>query len=686
MAKNVYVVSKTHLDMGYTDLAKNVVNKYIEEYIPKAIEIAKQVNKGKKQFVWTLGSWLINEALKDKDTQRVKNIEEACKRGDIVAHAMPFTVQSELMDTTLMQDAIDIAKELDKRFDRKTISAKMTDVPGHTLGIVPILAKAGIKLLHIGVNKSSAVPNVPKCFVWQCGESQVVVIYEGSYGKTFSHPLIDDILILDHSMDNCGPYSAQKTIEHFEKIKKKYKGYNVVAGTLDDIAEKLWQVKDKLPVITQEIGDSWIHGASSDPYKYGALKMLCDLRGKWLSEGLLDKDSQGYKKFEGNLMCLAEHTCGMGILKGIRDYDNYLKKDFLEARKADAKIKRYGIYRLPCVRNLALKKAKKGIYTKMELSWAEQREYIDNAINALPEKLQVEARETIKVLLPEQCRWEQGEKISPDQQIISGDWKIAINEYGAISNLSYGDKKIIEDYKGSLVDYRSISYKEFSYWLKNYQRDLYKTWTWAIPDFGRPKLRKVARKYPQGTFDYKLADSVFANKGEYDEVSVKLTSPKPELVTELGMPKNLCVYYKLYSDKMVVEVEWTDKDINRLPEEIWLHFGISTQKGDIKYHKLGQDIDPYNIVYNGGRNLSVTEHIDFNIDDNIIRLVPKQWIPVSMGKGKMLRYDNIFGNSAQGVSFMLFNNIWGTNYPLWYGDNAGMQFEIFVVDNSKIEQ
>ena len=32
--KKVYVVYKTHLDVGFTDLAKNVLDKYVNDYIP----------------------------------------------------------------------------------------------------------------------------------------------------------------------------------------------------------------------------------------------------------------------------------------------------------------------------------------------------------------------------------------------------------------------------------------------------------------------------------------------------------------------------------------------------------------------------------------------------------------------------------------------------------------------------
>lgn len=675
MKGNVYVVSKSHLDLGYTNLAQRVLEKYIEQYIPKAIEVAEELNKDGKKFVWTISSWLLDQALKDDDEKRVKALEEACMRGDIVAHAMPFTMQSELADVTLFEDGLKIVKDLDKRFGRNTVSAKMSDVPGHTIGIVPLLAKYGIKLLHIGVNKSSAIPDVPLCFVWQSGESKVVVVYEGCYGDSVMHPLLDDIVIFDHSMDNCGPYDAKKTLKNFEKIRKKYKDYNVVAGTLDDIAEKLWAIKDNLPVVKEEIGDTWIHGVSSDPYKYGAIKMLEDMRNEWLRKKLISPDSKAYKDFTSNLLCLTEHTAGRGVLNAFRDFDNYLKPDFLEARKLDAKVSRYGIFRLPFLKQYMIKRAGKGRYTRMEKSWAEQRDYVTKAIEALPMKLYREALARIKTLRPESCTFPAGQELRIGDSVKCGKWKIELNGYGAPKNLVYNNKYIIRDNGKSLVDYKSIGPQDYEFWLEHYNRNLTQNFWWAIPDFARPKLKKVAKYYPQGIFPYNFSEAVYDKGKDFERVTVRLAGKK-QIMPQLGMPRNLTVQYIFFGDTMQLRLEWTDKDVSRLPEEIWLHFGISPEQQDIIYRKLGTDISPYNVVANGARNLSVTEYIDFAVEGRKYRLVPAQSVPVSLGRGKLLKFDNVFEDSKEGISFLLENNIWGTNYPLWYEDNASMWFNL----------
>lgn len=675
MAKRVYIVSKTHLDLGYTNLAQRVVEKYLEEYIPHAIQIAKEVNKDGKKFVWTLGSWLVDRALRDSDEKRVKELEEACMRGDVVAHALPFTLQSELADTRLFEDGLHIVKELDKRFNRTTIAAKMTDVPGHTMGIVPLLAKYGIKLLHIGVNRSSAVPSVPPCFVWQCDGAQVIVIYEGSYGGTFTHPALEEILVFDHSTDNCGPRDAKTVLKHFERVQKKYKDYEVVAGTLDDFAEKLWEIKDQLPVVKSEIGDTWIHGASSDPYKYGALRMLEDMRNEWLRKKAISPDSEEYRVFTDNLLCLAEHTAGRGILNAFRDYDNYLKPDFMEARKRDAKIPRYGLCRLPFIKKYMIKRGGRGRYSRMIKSWNEQRDYITKAIEALPMKLYVEAFTKLKALRPDCCCFPSGKEIYTDNAVKCGKWTIELNRFGAPKNLKLGNIGIISDNECSLVDYKSIGPDDFKFWLKNYQRDLYKTFTWAIPDFARPKLNRIAKLYPQGAFPYLMSEAVYDKTKDFERVTVRLAGQK-QIMPQLGLPRKLTVQYIFFENYMQLRLEWTDKDVSRLPEEIWLHIGISPDKENIFYHKLGQKISPYSIVRNGSRNLSVTEGIDFDVNGKTVTIKPRQAIPVSLGKGKLLHFDNVFQDSKEGISFLLQNNIWGTNYPLWYEDNASMWFDI----------
>ena len=184
--KKVLIIFKTHLDVGFTDFAANVRKKYEEVFIPNAIKTAGELRKenGEAAFKWTTGSWLIYEYLKNAPEERVKELSEAILNGDICWHGLPCTTHTELMDRELFEYGLSLSRRLDERFGRKTIAAKMTDVPGHTKAMIPLLKKAGIEFLHIGVNPASAVPEVPEIFRWQCDTGEkITVIYNGEYGN-----------------------------------------------------------------------------------------------------------------------------------------------------------------------------------------------------------------------------------------------------------------------------------------------------------------------------------------------------------------------------------------------------------------------------------------------------------------------------------------------------------------------
>ena len=64
--KKIHLISKTHLDLGFTDYAENILNRYREEFIPNAVSLAEKLNKDKvKKFIWTTGSFLIYDSLKN---------------------------------------------------------------------------------------------------------------------------------------------------------------------------------------------------------------------------------------------------------------------------------------------------------------------------------------------------------------------------------------------------------------------------------------------------------------------------------------------------------------------------------------------------------------------------------------------------------------------------------------------
>lgn len=673
--KKVIVVSKTHLDLGFTDFASVIKKKYVENYIPQAVELAEMLNKnGQKKFIWTTGSWILKEALNKGNSIQREKLRKAIKEGNIVPHAMPFTTHTELLDSDTLDYGLSIVEEIDKIRGRKTTAAKMTDVPGHTKALVPLLAKHGIKLLHIGVNGASALCKVPPCFLWKCGEYEVVVIYSGDYGGAFKSDLVEEVLYFDHTLDNRGTPSPSKIIKKLKKIESEFPGYTAEAGTLDEFADIIWEKRSELPIVTSELGDTWIHGAASDPFKSAALRELMVLKRKWLKSGEMKRNSAEYTAFTDNLLCIAEHTCGMDMKTYLGDYENYLKKDFEKAREKGTSKIHHPFRDYPQNMIITLGRIygcnKKASYTAIEKSWAEQREYIRNAVCCLNGNKKAQAKDALSNLIPHKP-YEFNEKYDISKPLTAGKWHLKIGASGSVEELRCGNNTVIRQNGFCATEYIGFNNDDYDFWLSHYSRDLDKNAHWAVSDFGRPLLKYVDGRYPSGRFPYML-NSAFKCGENAVAVNLKCAEHACEY---LGAPRLIQIIYTLKENGLNIELSWFGKDANRLTEAVYFHLFPAGGKFEIK--KIGEWIDPYDIVENGGKNIHAVQYSRLKTENGNFIFTNRHSPLLSPGKGKILHYDNKVENiEKDGITYILQNNVWGTNFPLWYEDNARFDFTI----------
>lgn len=677
--KKIHIIAKTHLDLGFTDYAANIEKLYLDDFFPRAAALAKELNTDKKRFVWTTGSWIIEKALNESSPDNKKMLEQALIEHNIVPHALPFTTHTELLDRDTFQYGLEIGKKLKERFGFDLIAAKMTDVPGHTKAMLPLLAEYGIKFLHIGVNDSSAVPEVPQAFLWKEGDAEIVVLYEGSYGSLYKNEYIDDILYFAHSSDNRGPNSKESMLEIFARLEKEYPDYAVEASTLDAYAAEILKEKDKLPVLTSEIGDSWIHGAASDPYKSAAIRELIDLKNSWLSEGSLERGSAAHNALRNSLLMLCEHTCGMDVKKHLSDIGIYLKNHFNNARDKDkphifSLNKKVLRWQLITAHKRRKGEYNKGSYAVIEKSWKEQRKYIEKALQNMSDEHRWQAERRLSALIPTTGFDKDDYSHTKDSADIKAfDAKLSLNSFGGIKDLIVGGVKIFDGHNSPLVDFASYGAKDYEFWLKNYSRDADKNYFWVVPDFARPSLEAFDGRYPQGRFAYKMS-SLYINEEATQLIACLYIDAK--ISDELGAPRSIEIKYTIENNKLIGEIIFTGKDASRLTEALFAHFGAPIDKGSLRYKKLGRLIDPYDIVKNGNRNLSAVESARFSVNGKPLEIKNCHSPLVCLGKGKILEFDNEYADCSDGISFCLHNNVWGTNFPLWYSDNAYFRFEL----------
>ena len=326
--KRVLVMFKCHLDVGFIDTQANIIQRYFEQFFPKAIEIAAAMRReGNDRYIWTTGSWLVYQYL-ERPMARRPQMEQAIAAGDLAWHALPFTWQTELMDRSLIAGGLGLSKSLDRRFGRTTTGAKMTDVPGHTRAIIGPLAEHGVKFLDIGVNSASTPPDVPPIFLWKdaAGSSLVMMYHLHSYGGVVQIPGSDLAVDVEMRDDNAGPHTLEEIRAIYARLRKQFPNAAVTAANLADIANAVEPFRGRLPVVTQEIGDTWIYGAPSDPRKLARYREVARLRREWVEAAKLEAGGPADLAFLSSFLLEVEHTWGTDT-KTWLDFDHYTPRD-----------------------------------------------------------------------------------------------------------------------------------------------------------------------------------------------------------------------------------------------------------------------------------------------------------------------------------------------------------------------
>lgn len=641
----IHLVFKTHLDIGFTDLAEKVRAQYHHGFIPQALETAEHFfreDPDRPKFVWTTGAWLIWDHLNTQGPAEVARLERAIEQGLIAWHALPFTTHSELMSPDLFRAGLSYAAELDARFGKKTIAAKMTDVPGHTRGIVALLAEAGVKFLHIGVNSASPPPEVPEVFRWR-GESvsEIVVIYQTSYGATCFPTGFAEGLSFAHTSDNLGPQSVPQTVDVYRRLAAEYPDAEVRAATLDDYAGLLWERRAEFPVVDVELGDSWIHGAASDPVKTQNFLAMRRLYDGFVGEGL----RPAQRAFGRALTLVAEHTCGVDVKSYLRDEVAWDRAAFEKARAADFR------------------------FAYAEESWAEQRAYLDAAMRELdPEDRRVAGAE-VSALATQEIAAAPLEGLKHE----IGGWEVAFDgATGDIAALTAPDGLRLEGVDASLFGYRYESYDEtdVSAHLATY---LTESPEWAVLDHGKPGLERASTRR-SAALAPELQEIGRAARGG---LVVRLGMPEIAANT-LGAPARLdYLVTREGSGGLVFTVQLWDKPANRMPEASFFRFAPAGASG-WEFLKTGLWQEAGRVARYGGGWLQAVASVRGRVPECELRLTPLDTPLVGPADAQFMCFNPEPPRFDAGLRFNLHNNKWGTNFPQWWGGDFKARFRLEV--------
>lgn len=633
----VYVVFKTHLDVGFTDLSSVVTQRYVSEFIPKALDVSEKLyaENAKEKYVWTTGAWLIWKYLCTASPEEVKRLEAAIRRGDIVWNSVPYTVESESMNLDLFETCLLLSQKLDQKYGKKTIAAKMTDVPGHTRSIVAPMSRAGIRFLHIGVNSASPIPAVPEFCRWRDTDgSELILVYQQDYGSENILPGGKVAISVNFTGDNHGPHPYEKVKAIYADLQKRYPNARLIASSFNEIAEELLAMQDELPVVTSEIGDSWIYGYGSAPVRMAKFRALSELYSNWLREKKIDKNSDEALHFAVELGLIAEHTQGFDVKTHLCNWDKYDMDLFLPARSTEP-------------------------FQKIEQSWKELDQYIYTAIQYLPLPLQKEALAKMK---------EFDNPLTPSftekaRAVSAKPWHSAVLKDGMLK---------IEG-----LFYQMYDNNDYEQYLDKYLRARY---GWALDDLGKTGLDKSK------AVSVSLPAQVIRQEELKDKKGIRT-------ISELVFPQQAGVDQRVYPEKMYVDVleyrkgkkaevalTLLQKPAVRLPEAYWLSFNAD-HIVSIVAEKVGERVDVLDVVEKGNRQMHGIDHyIDLITTAGTIRIKSEAAFLVNIGEAKGINYSLDYPDKLGGIHFNLSNNLWGTNFGMWNEGSLTYRFTIERLD------
>ena len=669
--EQIIVVFKTHFDIGYTDMASNIVTKYRTTMIDQALAVVDQNRDlpAAQQFVWTISGWPMSKILEDwpgQTPERKRRIEEAFKQGRFVVHGLPFTTHTESLEPEDLVRSLGYSARLTRAFGLPLPrDGKMTDVPEHTRVLATILAHAGISFMHIGCNGMSASPQVPPLYWWEGPDgSRVLALYSPNYGtglfppKNWPHKTW---LALLHTGDNHGPPRPDEVKKVLEQVAKRLPGVKVRIGRLSDFSDAIFAEKPELPVVKGDTPDTWIHGPMSDPAGMkiarttrpliATTEALNTLLKIW-NVPVPDAAPTIAAAFEQSLL-YGEHTWGgsIGWLHGKFGFG----ADFQRERAA-------------------------GRYECIESSWNEHTAYIEKARDLIAPALQENLHALAaavgggRVVVFNPLPWQRdgvvrvGEKDFVARAVPAGGYRAyrpdELEQVGAALENDYF-KIALDSNDGSI---RSLVDKRTG-------REL------VEPGFGRYLYERFDREQVEGCADAYIK---VPHGWRVDFVKPGLPTNVPY---QASWPTNVSLRVNAPQGLPYVELEITihNKPFDSWPEAGWLYLPFKMDAPRFRLGRPGSIMDPAtDIVTNSNHDL-FTLNTGLAMTDpqgRGVAICPLDHPLISLERPGCWKFSKAFVPQKPVVFVNLFNNQWNTNFRLWNGGTWTSRVRIWAVDRA----
>lgn len=733
---DIWVVFKTHFDLGFTDLPENVFKRYREEMMDNALKVfeSSATLPPEKRFAWTVSGWPLEAQILGplQTPERRARIEKAIRSGTLVVHALPFTTHTESLDYEDLVRGLNFSSTVARKYGLPLpISAKMTDVPSHSWIMPTLLKQAGVRFLQLGCNPASQYPRFPELFWWEGPDgSKVLCNYTALYGSdikpTPGWPS-KNYLAMQMTGDNHGPPTVQEIDKLLDYAAKELPGVKIHFGTLDDFAKAVLAENPDLPTVKGDCPDTWIQGLQSNPRETKIARnirplesALDGLHTQMKAWGLPVEPvaAKLAKAYEQSLL-YGEHTWGMNAEYGPRySYGDDWKKWMAEA--AAEPLPENGNYAL--LKNSNSRNTATGSKRKWLRSYDDKRQYILTANDIVSKELKTHLNllaasvnkkgKRIVVYNPLSWKrsgmienpWEKGSYFFVKDVAPSGFTSYTIDELKG-GNVTYDEQSVfntpyfkvafdltkggivslIEKSTGrELVDASSpyvigqfmherFSTHEVDKWFNEYSRIKE---GWGLNDLGKPGMLD-AEKAPYVNFTPNTWKIKVAHSAAADIATLTTTATN-------GYAAAYTLTFTFPRDAVYVDVEWTvdSKTADKQPEGGWLCFPFKVEKPAFTIGRLGGPINPATDIIPGTNRylMAVNTGVSITRDDQSGMALTSMDAPlVSIGEPGLWKYSMDYVPTKPSVFVNLYNNMWNTNFALWQDGSWSEKVRIWAV-------
>jgi hypothetical protein len=321
-------------------------------------------------------------------------------------------------------------------------------------------------------------------------------------------------------------------------------------------------------------------------------------------------------------------------------------------------------------------------YKVVEFSWEEKRHDLMDGVATLPKELRERAEIVTAGNAPmgvdtpgEGIAQEAGAPIETAHFVIGIDPRT-----GAITKLR--NKKTGREWASemnpiALVCYQTLSQEDY----RRYQASYVTTKEdWAQKDFGKPNIEKFGAK--RQVWLPTSANVAIHSVPDESRITIPLEFDDDEArhSGRTALPAYATVRLNFPKDEPVIyiEVSWMGKPATRMPEAFWLTFNpIVDDVHGWSLDKAGHAVSPFDVVENGNRHMhALGKGFAWKGSEASFAVETQDAPVVALGEPDPLVFSNDQPDLSKGIHSCLYNNAWGTNYIMWYGEDLRARYVI----------